>query len=693
MIRAWLLGLGLSLAAVAAAAQVRLSAGEHNGFTRVVLRLPPGLGWRLEGAGSERLFRPQSAQGFDLDTLFLRIPRTRLAEAEVIDGALRLALACDCDVRAWQERPGLVVLDISDPVAPGATGAAGVSVAMPVTAPPIPNTSIDPVVLARRAGVQLATEARLTQPESAGPDLDALDRVAGELGASMAAALSQGLLDAASPHANPTATLPSAPDAEADLPPNMRLHDATSRDNPAETEPDNVDLACVDAASLDFLVRSESSSFMDRRGALIHSLYGEFDQPSDTAHADLARLYLSAGFGAEARALLGALSGPLAGRDLLLGFADVLEGRMSNSRLRLAALAGCGDAATLAAILAGAPDEATAANAASATLAFGRAPAALRALVGADLAERLARAGALDAARIVADEIRRSTWATDADRAIVEAALPAALTPDRLVAPDDAPLRSADAMVAWLGRAVRDGTPVSSETLNDAIALALQQGSSAGAQAILEQVARLWLRSPTPQEALATLDLITESLPEGASRPDALIDEIWLGTATVTDDRTFLALMLMREDWRGAALSAQTRGLIAGRLRAQGLADAAQRLDPEWATQAEEPPNDRVGPGLADDSPEPGPTEPALPPPTEAPVAAPEQASTAAPAERPAAVPPVETEAATFPPTAPQETVLPPLDPDSAGPVSRAATLLSSAEELRALVAQTLEDR
>ena len=98
-----LLAVPLVLAASAGAAQVvQFRSGEHEDFTRLVATLPTeDTNWTISGDGK---FYTIKIDGDDLrlktNTIFDRIPRTRLANFVANDarGEIELELACDCRI-------------------------------------------------------------------------------------------------------------------------------------------------------------------------------------------------------------------------------------------------------------------------------------------------------------------------------------------------------------------------------------------------------------------------------------------------------------------------------------------------------------------------------------------------------------------------------------------------------------------
>ncbi|WP_205877302.1 hypothetical protein [Leisingera sp. NJS204] len=91
--------------------------GEHNGFTRLVMRLPDGADWSLAQSGTTATVNIDAPQAvFDTSRVFNLIPRTRL-QSLVQNGPgqpLRLQLGCDCTVTSYVQKNGYLVLDIRD---------------------------------------------------------------------------------------------------------------------------------------------------------------------------------------------------------------------------------------------------------------------------------------------------------------------------------------------------------------------------------------------------------------------------------------------------------------------------------------------------------------------------------------------------------------------------------------------------
>lgn len=546
-----------------------VTAGEHADFTRLVVQGPITADWSLDDTGRQRRLHLGSADiRTDLTRTFDRIPRTRLTDLRRVADGLSFELACDCAIRAWLDRPGLLIVDISDPL-PAPNDAA----VAPIAATVIP--SVDILATARLAGAALARAL----PTSAGaPEASAPVPLSTEdIGRPIARALAQGLLDPATIYAQPRGSLMPASPATEELPENMRIASVLDRADPAariEIGPEGS--LCTGAAELDFLNEPRTEPFGAAFGRLARDLYGEFDQPDPRHRLALVQLYLASGFGAEARALLETSPDPIPGRDLMIGMADVLEGRSSNSRMRLAQVADCGGPAAVVASLAGETTTANPRGSDATALTFTRLPAPLRAILGPDLAERLAAAGDIDAARIIVDSVRRSPW-TQPDRLeILDARLdqargrPAAGTA-RL---DHAAPDGLAALQARLDLALETHQVPAMQLLADAEMLAGLDRQSTPGSDLMSSAIRLHALGGTYEQGFAALDRLAgwiADTSENRALLSDLADTLWSSVAGSADDLALTRMILARDDWRGDGLAAPTRRDLATRLLELGL--------------------------------------------------------------------------------------------------------------------------
>lgn len=108
----------LGVAAGSAQAQTIVTrSGEHDGFSRLVMRLPDGATWSLDQSGrsaSLKLNAPSAV--FDTSRVFDLIPRKRLQQISQSGAGqpLKMALGCDCKIRSYLQGNGYLVVDIAD---------------------------------------------------------------------------------------------------------------------------------------------------------------------------------------------------------------------------------------------------------------------------------------------------------------------------------------------------------------------------------------------------------------------------------------------------------------------------------------------------------------------------------------------------------------------------------------------------
>jgi len=106
-----------ALASTAGAQTVVTRSGEHDSFSRLVMRLPDGVAWSLNQSGqSASLSVDAPAIVFDTSSVFNLIPRTRLqAVTQAGPGQpLQLQLGCECEISTFIEDDGFLVVDIRD---------------------------------------------------------------------------------------------------------------------------------------------------------------------------------------------------------------------------------------------------------------------------------------------------------------------------------------------------------------------------------------------------------------------------------------------------------------------------------------------------------------------------------------------------------------------------------------------------
>lgn len=597
------------LAAIAAqplwAQNILVTTGEHAAFTRLVLQSQAPILWQLEprsqgvAPATTRNLRVDAPEAeIDISRAFQRIPRTRLSDLVQTPEGLELQLNCDCPIQAWTERPGLVVLDIGNPEPHSepegtATDTSGPAIPLPLRIKATPSSD-----LARAAGITLARQWP-SDPER--PSTHASTARQGPMPSPMAeeerqiimrqlteqvsGALSQGILD---PSQNQSTAIDmirlSDGDQPAVIPPNLRIMSVLDRPD-GESVPlsDDTTNACAAAAVLDFVISPAPRSFNTALAENVTRWIGEFDQPEHSATEDLIVLYLQHGFGAEARALIENALQPITGRDLLLGFADTLEGRQSNSRLRLAEHHQCGPVGAMLAALAGAPLPEVRRHAGEIANAYTLASGVARIGLGGPLIRILLDADAIDAGRVVADTLRRTPHARPQDLQIADALLDLARGDSETAGARlmQMPSEEPESVLLRLQIALETGAAVPESALLNAEAIATSKRSTQLGTDLMAAAIELRVASGMAVAALDMLDRMTDWQGH-SSQNHALIsrlsDTAWHGVARQAADPDFLEAILHRTDWRAPSLSTETRTALAERLLQFGLIEPAQLL-------------------------------------------------------------------------------------------------------------------
>lgn len=322
---------GLSAGAQTTTVPVR--GGEHEEFTRLVIPIPAENTWRVT---TDRLQARLVVGGppvvFDLTQTFARIPRTRLQSVTLDDEGLLLQLGCACEIRAAEDIPEYLVIDIVDtgtvPVAdtPAVLRPRQRPVEKPDVVSVAPATSARAgarlaVVLKQGEGSLLATPSLLltqlfdadTSPQTAeqvptDSNSDMRTRIERELGQALARSVAEGRLrksdQPVSPAAsrNSSATTAQAPDSLA-----AHLSVTGARRDWTHEATVHADMSnCHDPTLLD--ISTWRLDHQDTRlGIPLGRVFNDADVLRESYAVDIAKALLADGFGAEARMVLSLL--------------------------------------------------------------------------------------------------------------------------------------------------------------------------------------------------------------------------------------------------------------------------------------------------------------------------------------------------------------------------------------------------
>ncbi|MGY6410609.1 MAG: hypothetical protein ACXIUV_06250 [Alkalilacustris sp.] len=585
------LGLACCLAGGPALSQsLTMRSGEHASFTRLTLPVPAGQSWqvgRTEDGYGVRL--PDLQASIDTSEVFARIPRSRLSDLRIVSQGVDLILGCTaCHANAFRAG-SLLVIDIRDGAA-SADARFEARLSGPRLQPLPLESGFDwrtrfvtaPAMDAEQPiGGNGDNAPTLSLYEQAGPARDLLAR-------QLARAAAQGLITAGSQVTRPGQLSPEAMEGAADLAQaalrNLRIDAQTgldrARTNGQRVGTDRDGMACPPDHLFDVASWADHRPIARQIAHRRAGLLGEFDRPVSEAVEALARIYVHAGFGAEAVDLLTNM--PFAGAEYLLDMARLLDEALPLEGSRLARHVGCDGPVALWAVLA-AEDLRTAGviDRAAVRRAFSVLPHHLRRHLGPALAQRFLELGDTETALAIRSAILRTSSETERDRLpVLEAALEmaqgrpeAASTRAATAADGNAP--SAHEAVAVMAEArIAAGQPIAPGTLQDLIALAQEHRGTPLGRRLVQLEAIALTDDGRFDAAFATRDRLSR-LPDGSLAAEQLSRELLARLAHRESDEGLLPRIFAEQAWRGGQLLPEDQLQLAQRLLDSGFPEEA----------------------------------------------------------------------------------------------------------------------
>jgi hypothetical protein len=537
--------------------------------------------------------QPETGGGwrYDISTVFDLIPRDKLSAVWVDpqSGVLRLGLGCECHAIATPFRPGIVVIDILDGVAPAGspyeTALADAGNEMPVLVrqkalrpKPRPVGLVpDPVPEPLPAQVvqRLAPAAPVLPPLSIPtPDPRAAEmreRLLRDLSRSIAAGAVKPVAQLPVQDPRPALSrpvvlpLPSDPGDSVQV----RVRPATGAPDSALTTSGQ---ACIADTRLDLAAWASDADPVDQFVTAQSAVLGEFDRPDRDRLIGLVRLNLHFGFGAEARSLI-----RLWGRDdpeaaVLDALGTLVDGGISAPVFE--GMLGCDSAAALWAVLARTrlPPGADI-NRAAVLAAFSALPLGLRRHLGPAVSERFLAAGDTENARSIRDAIDRAAGPHGDNLTMIDASL------DLADGEHDLAERKLEAVVA-------DDGAAAARALATLVESRLSRGERPEAAQVVALESMLNERRSSPEAEMlrralakgqATIGSADRAFRDVAATEAAIYPELWSLLTRHADEIEFAALALDPPGTAVADLPADVRLAVARRLHAGGFAEGARR--------------------------------------------------------------------------------------------------------------------
>lgn len=438
----------LVILAMPALAQTgRVTSGEHEGFTRVVIDFGQTVDWQFGRSESGyELRQPDSQMAYDLTDAFALIGKSRLAAIETTPGTggLRIGLACACHAIPFEFRPGIVVIDLKDGPPPANSVFENQLAAVPN--PAVENmptkTNSDP-----RAHGKGSTAAAFDWTE------DALKAIRGQADKSkpvlppepssdtallppdpglqplrdtlmhqLARGATQGVVEMADIPADSSLPETNFPATQ------IRIGEAQNKVSDRLGSPERnigaTGTICVKDTFLDIASwGNDAKPATDQIAETRRNLSSEFDRANPEGVEKAIKLYLYLGFGAEARQLAGAFDTTSEGAAVWRALGFLMDDQPDPEHI-FAGQSACDGPSALWSLLA---DETVVkgdpVNEGTIRLAFSALPLHLRHLLGLRLSERFLAIGNENAARALSDSISRAGDDTGHEALLIEAEL------------------------------------------------------------------------------------------------------------------------------------------------------------------------------------------------------------------------------------------------------------------------------
>lgn len=337
---------------------VAVRAVEHPEYSRLVLPIPTGADWSLSQDGSRAVLRLSGpVPPLDVSGVFNRMPRTRIlsVSARAVPGGatMDMTLACACEVAPSEIGSGFLAVDVRRADAEGGAGSARLRPGRISQLSPGDSVPLEKLVEAidtPKPPVSPPAEKTV----SPGPAPDAVLQAREQLLAQLERAAEEGLLtlapevltetppqitspetaDTGAPRIPAEATLPAF---VAELAPDLGAH-LSVRDPALESRPEpqvaDVAIRCVNDNALNIASWEQPGPFVSALGAYRRRLVDASGAIQDEVIEDLARLYISVGFGREAGALLSRIRPTSDTAGILADMARILDGGAPNGPIR-----------------------------------------------------------------------------------------------------------------------------------------------------------------------------------------------------------------------------------------------------------------------------------------------------------------------------------------------------------------------
>ncbi|MGZ2259716.1 hypothetical protein [Roseobacter sp. A03A-229] len=591
----------------ASADPIVVRSGDHDGFTRLVLRLPDDASWQIsEEPGLKTIWVAGHDAGFDTSRVFDVIPRDLLLDVRPYPARLELLVSCACELNTFVEQRQFLVVDIVDgPPLPPSTETAS---ARFISARPASGFnfgdllwsefSTDAVETVARAQEELESEITTTAaPTEKGAESSLIEQTRQQLLTEFSSAASRGVLRPATPNLDQSISELETPAAQeiydssevlVSLPApetgNMRI--TSSRDTPNLSQ--NVDLMTSGAvcASPDrVMVHSwgDDDPLYTQIADVRRTLFSEVDQLNEKAALKLARLYIYFGLGAEAKQVLKLSNDLIPKHPELIDLADIMEHGFARNPRFVHKFADCdSEFAFWAAMAAKQLPSDQLLNETAALRALAALPDHLRRHLAPILSKRLADHGSLESASIA---LRNVEW-TELDQAS---------STDLAQATIEKQSGNSEGAEELLSTVILDNATETPEAMIAFVDSRLSEGNliPADVALLIETYAFEWRDSPIARDIQRAHVIASAYSGQFAKAFEAMQSEIVAGDATLlaeltshtfsalssnADDVTFIDAFFSEFPSTSSEMSSKSVGDTASRLLELGFAYEAEML-------------------------------------------------------------------------------------------------------------------
>ncbi|MCZ4352891.1 hypothetical protein O4H61_10240 [Roseovarius aestuarii] len=592
--------LGIFVASIANAEQVRILSGAHDGYSRLVVHMPARVPWTMSGGNDEREIS-FTTKPFQLDTslVFDRITGERLSSVTPLaDGVgLKIAMKCACDVDAFWLGQAMFVIDIRDPRP--IENQDSETLDQERAKPPVPTSDGGPrsdpdeVGGAQSKATLLAAQHFTDQLENrseAAPYQIDLGIARQSLAREIARAVSLGLVTARERPPLSQNVRPGHVDESPE--PNIRLVADAINLNAVNSAglPDlggmnsgvqtAVGAACIETSDVAISAWGTDAQFASQIGTERRRLTDEFDRVTGDAAMDLARRYLYFGFGAEAIQVLNLVDGTMPEAKIAKAIAQIMEEGHTTSSVFSGQLECESDAALWSALSYEALPENTVVNIDAILRALSALPNHTRALLGPQLARKFTAVGQISFAKRILRVVDRNPADPSTDQVLAGAEIDISQHEPELA---DAALEavvaanteaSAEALVRRIDNRLQTGRGVSQDMADLAGAYAQEQeGTKVG-----HDLARVYIQATAAvgdfDSAFSEMYRLFPGMPTQQQRH--VTDTVLELLAVNADDVTFLRYANRMKKGADAGLSPNVGNMLGRRLLDLGFTGLAE---------------------------------------------------------------------------------------------------------------------